>query len=221
MRKSLVLAALPAAVLLSATAGLAHAAPEHTTTNGVYTANLDPLPDRPAAVGGSHANGHATLWLDGRHLTVRLRVSGVTPSERHLMHLHGMLGMNATCPTRAQDLNTGDPVDPASYVPGVPDGIISLTEGHATYGPVAVSLTRTGSTGPGSALNVNQYTKANDRGVINYERSFTVPTSVARHLTQLIVAVHGLDLPSDANHSSLSNLFETTTPVACGAVVRR
>lgn len=223
MRKSLALAALPAALLLPATAGLAHACPQHhhQGPHGVYTVDLDPLPDKPAAVGGSHAHGHATIRLHGRHVTVKLRVRGVTPNEPHAMHIHGMLGMHNTCPKRNLDTYTGDPVDPASFVPGVPDGIISLNEGHAAYGPVQVSLTKKGSTGADAALNVAQFKTANDHGVLRYRRSFTVPIAVAKDLRQLHVVVHGLDLPGDADHSSLSSLFEATTPVACGEIVRR
>ncbi|HET8599302.1 MAG TPA: hypothetical protein VFL99_03175 [Segeticoccus sp.] len=221
MRKSLALAALPAALLLPATAGLAHAAPDPSAPSGVYSVDLAPVPDNPAAVGGSHVHGHATIWVHGRNLTVRLRVRGVTPGEPHAMHIHGMLGMNNTCPTLKDDVNTGDPLDPASFVPGVPDGIISLSEGHTAYGPVQVSLTKTGSTGPGAALNVPQFTSANDRGVLTYRRSFKVPITVAKDLTQLHVVVHGLHLPQYPGSSSLGNLFEATTPVACGRIVRR
>ena len=41
---------------------------------------------------------------------------------------------------------------------------------------------------------------------------------MARDLSDLHVVVHGTDLPGDADHSSLSSLFEATLPVACGEI---
>jgi hypothetical protein len=37
-------------------------------------------------------------------------------------------------------------------------------------------------------------------------------------LTNLHIVIHGADLPSDTDASSLSSLFEATLPVACGDI---
>lgn len=215
MKRMLTIAlAAPVAVMLSA--GVAAAGdPAH------YAARLKPVPHDHEADGGSRVSGNVQMRLDGRRLTVHLRATGLTPDEAHAMHIHGNLEAKNECPGIDADLNTGDPVDPGSFIAGKPDGLISLSEGAPDYGPVQVSLTKTGDTSADSALTLERFVKADGKGRLDYERTFAIPGDVARDLSDLHVVVHGTDLPGDADHSSLSSLFEATLPVACGEIQHR
>ncbi|HET7476114.1 MAG TPA: hypothetical protein VFJ97_08855 [Dermatophilaceae bacterium] len=209
-RKYQVLMVAPVAMLLPAGVAVASA--------GHFEANLRPVPHRAVADGGSNVTGKASLRLEGRNLRVDLTARGLTPSQPHAMHIHGVLQAHNECPTIAADVNTGDPIDPATFVQGTPDGLISLGEGAPFYGPVDVSLTKTGDTSPSSGLSLERFVVADDSGRIEYHRSITIPKDVAKDLSNLHIVVHGTDLPSDADHSSLSSLFEATLPVACGEI---
>lgn len=211
LRNRMVLA-LPAALLVPAGAAFAVSA-------GNFSANLEPVPHDKVADGGSDVHGTASLRLTGRTLTVDLSATGLTPNEPHAMHIHGIVTARNECPGIAADVNTGDPIDPQTFVAGTPDGLISLGEGASSYGPIDVSLTATGDTSPQSGLELERFVKADSSGRIEYHRRFMVPKDVAKNLANLHIVLHGADLPSDADHSSLSSLFEATLPVACGGIV--
>ena len=205
------LLAVPAAVLLSAGAATAVSA-------GTFGAALTPVPHDQAADGGSNVTGNAVLRLTGRTLDINLRASGLTPNEPHAMHIHGLTDSKNECPGIDADVNTGDPIDPSTFVAGQPDGLISLGEGAPDYGPIDVSFTVTGDTGPASGLSLERFASADANGNLSYHRSVRVPKEVAKNLANLHIVIHGTDLPSDPDHSSLSSLFEATLPVACGAI---
>jgi hypothetical protein len=206
-----VLLAAPIALLVPAGAAFA-------VSTGNFDATLRPVPHRHSADGGSQVHGSATLRLSGRTLDINLKASGLTPSEPHAMHIHGVVESKNECPDISADVNTGDPIDPSTFVAGRPDGLISLGEGAASYGPIDVSLTKTGDTSPSSGLTLERFVKADSRGNLKYHRSVVVPKDIAKNLSDLHIVIHGADLPSDKDHSSLSNLFEATLPVACGAI---
>jgi hypothetical protein len=134
------------------------------------------------------------------------------------MHIHGLTQSRNECPTLAADTNMGDQIDPGSFVPGQPDGLISLNEGLPDYGPIDVSFTITGDTSPASGLSLERFVSADADGNLSYHRSVVVPKEVAKNLTNLHIVIHGADLPGDPDHSSLSSLFEATLPVACGEI---
>jgi len=211
-KKSLaVLFALPATLLLSAGAAFAVSA-------GYFDATLRPVPHDHVADGGSDVQGHATLRLTGRTLDIDLSASGLTPGEPHAMHIHGDTQAANECPGIEADANTGDAIDPGSFVAGTPDGLISLGEGLPDYGPIDVSLTVTGDTSAESGLSLGRFLTADTSGHIDYHRSVVVPKDVAKNLGNLHIVIHGADLPGDADASSLSSLFEATLPVACGEI---
>ena len=214
MRKRILLAALPvAAVFLPLSASAA--------SGGLFGAALQPIPHSAQADGGSNVTGSASLQLTGRTLTVDLKASGLTPNEPHAMHIHGLTDRNNECPTRAADVNTGDPVD--SKTPekkGTPDGLISLTEGDPFYGPIQVSFTTSGDSSADSGLTLERMPVADAQGKVSYHRTLEVPKNVAKNLTDLHIVLHGTDLPADSDTSSLSSLFEATLPVACGQLTR-
>lgn len=195
MRKKLALALAPVVVLIP-TAAYADA--------GLLGADLEPVPHSHHADGGSDVEGHASLDLRGRNLTVDLTASGLTPGEPHAMHIHGRVAAANECPTAAAD--TDD------------DGLVSLSEGAPLYGPILVSFTETGDTGPSSGLVLERFPVADADGTLEYHRTFTVSKDVAKNLDSLHIVLHGADLPADDDHSSLSSLFEATLPVACGEI---
>ncbi len=212
MKKRLaVLIAVPATLALSAGAAFAVSA-------GNFGATLHAVPHDHVAAGGSDVNGHATLRLTGRTLDIDLSASGLTPGEPHAMHIHGDTQAANECPGIEADTNTGDAIDPSTFISGVPDGLISLGEGLPDYGPIDVSLTATGDTSPASGLSLERFLTADSSGHIDYHRSVVVPKDVAKNLGNLHIVIHGADLPADADASSLSNLFEATLPVACGEI---
>ena len=214
MKKRLaVLIAVPATLALSAGAAFAVSA-------GSFGATLHAVPHNHVADGGSDVNGHATLRLTGRTLDIDLSASGLTPGEPHAMHIHGDTQAANECPGIEADTNTGDAIDPSTFIAGAPDGLISLGEGLPDYGPIDVSLTTTGDTSPASGLSLERFLTADSSGHIDYHRSVVVPKDVAKNLGNLHIVIHGADLPADTDASSLSNLFEATLPVACGEIDR-
>jgi hypothetical protein len=212
MRKRIaVLLALPATLALSAGAAFGVSA-------GHFDAALHAVPHDHVADGGSDVNGHAALRLTGRTLDITLSATGLTPGEPHAMHIHGDTQAANECPGIEADTNTGDAIDAGGFVPGTPDGLISLGEGLPDYGPIDVSLTVTGDTSAASGLSLERFLTADGNGRIDYHRSVVVPKDVAKNLSNLHIVIHGADLPGDADTSSLSSLFEATLPVACGEI---
>jgi hypothetical protein len=187
-------------------------------SGGMLGADLAPVPHSVTADGGSNVTGHADIKLTGRTIAVTLTASGLTPGEPHAMHIHGLFDRVNECPTADADVNTGDPIDPSTYEEGTPDGLISLGEGAPSYGPIDVSLTGTGDTDPGSGLALERFVAADAEGNLSYHRTITVSKQVAKNLSDLHIVIHGADLPTDADSSSTSSLFEATLPVACGAI---
>ena len=210
-KKIAVLLAVPATIALSAGAAFAVSA-------GAFGAALHAVPHDHVADGGSNVTGNASLRLTGRTLDVRLTASGLTPGEPHAMHIHGDVQAANECPGIEADANTGDAIDPDSFLAGTKDGLISLGEGLPDYGPIDVSLTVTGDTTAASGLSLERFLTADAAGRIDYHRSVVVPKDVAKNLGNLHIVIHGADLPGDADASSLSSLFEATLPVACGEI---
>lgn len=195
MRKKLALLLAPVVVLIP-TAAFASA--------GGFSADLAPVPHDHHADGGSDVHGHASLELRGRHLTVELTASGLTPGEPHAMHIHGELAAMNECPSASADTDG--------------DGLVSLAEGAPLYGPILASFTETGDTSPSSGLVLERFPVADADGTLEYSRTFKVSQGVAKDLDRLHIVLHGADLPGDEDDSSLSSLFEATLPVACGEI---
>ena len=166
-----VLLAVPATVALSAGAAFAVSA-------GNFQANLKPVPHNAVADGGSDVHGQASMRLTGRTLAIDLSATGLTPNQPHAMHIHGDTQARNECPGIDADVNTGDPIDPSSFIAGMPDGLISLGEGGTEYGPIDVSLTETGDTSPDSGLTLGRFLTADAKGNIKGD-IFAGPDTVA------------------------------------------
>ena len=206
-------------ILAPAAIGLLLPAAAYGASGGSFSTTLEPIAHNHQADGGSHVTGQADLRLSGRMLTVDLTASGLTPNEPHAMHIHGLLDRVNECPPASADVNTGDPVDEDSpQIAGTPDGLISLSEGDPFYGPIDVSFTTTGDTSAKSGLSLERFMSADAEGNLSYHRTIAVSKNVAKSLTNLHIVIHGADLPSDADASSLNSLFEATLPVACGDI---
>lgn len=169
----------------------------HDTTN--LTANLTELND-------SGVESTAWLSLDGNDLTVRMESSGLLAGAPHAQHIH--IGGTNTCPDPDQE-GTG------------PNGELRTTDAAPSYGAVAVSLTNTGDTDPGSALAVDRFPVGNEA----YERTFEVTDEVASSLRNGdgSVVVHGVDHNGNGEYDGdqVSDLdpslpSEATDPAACG-----
>lgn len=172
-----------------------------------YQTHLSPL-------NGSGSSGETYVSLDGDQVTVRLRTTGASPNLPHAQHFH--IGGNNQCPTLANsDMNN--------------DGLISSVEGQPSYGPVEVSLTTSGDVSAASGLAVDRFPVANAAGVVNYQRTFTLPSGVsADDVKNAVVVQHGIselfENPNMYDGDPRSSLdmslpLEATIPAACGALV--
>ena len=192
-------------LLLSvAVLGLLGAAGAFATDGGLYRASLQPIPHDPTADGGSNVTGSAKMFVKGRKITVDIHASGLTPGLPHAMHIHGVLGDANVCPPATADTSG--------------DGLISLAEGAPFYGPIDVSFTTSGDTSAASGLALERFPVADASGNLDYHRTFTIPKSVAKDLTQLHIVLHGLDLDNSGDYNTL---FEAVLPVACGGIRHR
>jgi hypothetical protein len=180
----------------------------------LYRATLNPVPHDPAADAGSNVTGGARLSREGRVIKVRVRASGLSPSLPHAMHIHGKeaAGEIAMCPgaDRRDDL--------------VDDGLIETVEGLADYGGIQVSFTTSGDTSPDSGLALDRMPVAMEDGTLRYKRTLEIPRSVARHLGEKHIVIHGEDLDGDGQYggriTALGAPLEAELPVACGEIKR-
>lgn len=191
-----------AALLPFIGAGIAQAA------NGNTMATL-----RPVALNGVKASGTAMVTVTGTRINVTMAASGLLPNAPHAAHIHFGADARHECPVASDDAKG--------------DGTINTTDGGPAYGPIVVSLTKTGDTSPKSGLAVNRFDTA-PGGKINYERgSITVSAAVAQAITQgkAVVVVHGVDHNNDGKYdgATKSDLdpslpTEATDPAICGVL---
>ena len=179
-------------------------------------AAMNPVPHRRRADGGSQVRGHVDVFRRGRFVDVHVVAVGLSPKLVHAMHIHGV--GNSDCPGKGARNNRKA------------DGLIDTTEGAPAYGPITVSLTTRGGTGPGSGLAVDRFPVAGKKGRLHYDRSFRVgknfPRRVARNLARMQVVIHGID--TNHNHrydfskgkSDLDPSLpqEANVPASCGKI---
>ena len=107
------------------------------------------------------------------------------------------------------------------------DGHLNTTDGAPAYGPITVSLTKTGDTSPASGLAVARFDTAAG-GKISYERgSITVKPDIAKAIAdgKAVVVVHGVDYNDNGKYDGAvkSELdpklpTEATDPAICGVL---
>jgi hypothetical protein len=183
----------------SATA--AKAAPTHTK------ANLEPL-------NNGDGGGHATVVVDGRRLTVSIDAYRLLKAMPHAEHIHFGAQARNECPAVRDDKNG--------------DHRLSTAEGQPAYGPVRVSLTKSGDTSPASTLAVDRFPLARN-GQIHYDRTIKVGDRLAHAIARgkAVVVIHGIDYNHNgkydfqgAGKSELDPSLpaEATDPVLCGVL---
>lgn len=205
MRTSYKLATLAlgsAALLPVLGAGSAFAA------DGNVNANL-----KPVALSGVNGSGTASVAVKGTMITVTMAANGLLAGSPHAAHIHFGAAARHECPIITDDSNK--------------DGHLNTSEGAPAYGPVVVSLTKTGDTSPASTLAVDRFDTAKG-GKISYERgSISVSQTVADAISagKAVVVIHGVDYNNDgkydgATKSDLAPTLptEATDPALCGAL---
>ena len=205
MRTSYKLATLTlgtAALLPVFGAGTAFAA------DGGVNANL-----RPVALNGVNGSGMASVAVKGTTITVTMAANGLLAGSPHAAHIHFGAEARHECPVATDDSKK--------------DGSINTTDGAPAYGPVVVSLTKTGDTSPASTLAVDRFDTAKG-GKISYERgSIKVSQTVADAISagESVVVIHGVDHNDNGKYdgATKSDLdpklpTEATDPALCGAL---
>lgn len=177
---------------------------------------------------GSGASGTATAVVRNQLIRqIEVHAIGLTPDAPHAQHIHYGDDARNECPSLFDDSDG--------------DGLLSTVEGLPAYGPIVVSLTTDGDTGPGSALAVSRFPTAPD-GVVSYSRSnieftavsgtgYTGGTGTAKQIADAIrdgegvVVIHGVDhngngVYDGAAKSELDDSLprEATDPAACGVL---
>jgi len=194
--------AVAAAALLPLGVGSAFAA------DGTANANLTPV-----ALNGVQGSGTAMVDVKGTTITVTMAASGLLADAPHAAHIHFGAAARHECPAASDDASK--------------DGTLNTTEGGPAYGPIVVSLTKTGDTSPTSALAVDRFDTA-PGGKLSYERgSITVSAGVAQAIVagKSVVVIHGVDHNGDGKYdgSVKSELdpklpTEATDPALCGVL---
>jgi len=176
--------------------------------DGNVNANL-----KPVALNGVAGSGMASVAVKGTTITVTMAANGLLAGSPHAAHIHFGADARHECPIATDDSNK--------------DGHLNTTEGGPAYGPVVVSLTKTGDTSAASTLAVDSFDTAKG-GKISYERgSIKVSQSVADAIVagKSVVVIHGVDYNHDgkydgATKSDLAPTLptEATDPALCGAL---
>lgn len=162
---------------------------------------------------GSQASGSASVDVEGNTLTVTMAAQGLLADQPHAAHIHFGAAARHECPVAGDDSDN--------------NGKINTTEGQPAYGPVVVSLTKTGDTSADSVLAVNRFDTA-PGGKISYQRgSIQVDAAVATAVSsgQAVVVVHGVDYNDSGKYDgqAKSDLdpslpTEATDPAICGVL---
>ncbi|WP_407341587.1 hypothetical protein [Pengzhenrongella phosphoraccumulans] len=195
-------AAFGAAFLLPMSMGSAFAA------DGDVNANLAPV-----ALNGVEGSGTAMVKVTGNTITVTMAATGLLADSPHAAHIHFGAEARHECPAAADDTSA--------------DGTLNTTEGGPAYGPIIVSLTKTGDTSPSSALAVDRFDTA-PGGKLSYERgSITVAPAEAEAIAagKSVVVIHGVDHNHNGSYdgdvkSELDPSLptEATDPALCGVL---
>jgi hypothetical protein len=166
------------------------------------TANLSPV-----AVNGSTGSGTAMTTVAGNTLEFTLAANGLADGP-HAAHIHFGADARHECPVASDDADG--------------DTRLSTTEGGPAYGPIVVSLTRSGDTSAKSGLAVDRFAAGTE---IQYMRGgVTVEPGVAAAIDagEAVVVVHGVAY-TGAKAEAASDLdpalpASATDPAVCGVL---
>ena len=168
---------------------------------------------RPVVLNGVKGSGTAMVTVSGTRIDVTMAANGLLPDQPHAAHIHFGADARHECPVAGDDAKG--------------DGTLNTTDGGPAYGPIVVSLTKTGDTSPKSGLAVDRFDTA-PGGKINYERgSIKVSSDVAQAITEgkAVVVVHGVDHNDNGKYDgdTKSDLdpslpTEATDPAICGVL---
>ena len=167
---------------------------------GSTNANLQPVP-----LNGSTGSGTAMVGVSGSTIDFTLEASGLAEGP-HAAHIHFGADARHECPTASEDADS--------------DNRISTSDGAPAYGPIVVSLTKSGDTSDASGLAVDRFASGTS---FQYMRGdVTVAPAVAEAVTQgqAVVVVHGVAY-EDERKDAKSDLdpalpASATDPALCG-----
>ena len=204
-------AMLLSSVGLLGAAGMAANAQESTgaaKAGSTFTkADLQPL-------NNGDGGGKATVTVNGRTLKVSIDAYRLLKAMPHAQHIHFGAKARNECPSVRDDSNG--------------DHRLSTAEGQPGYGPVRVSLTKSGDTSPDSTLAVDRFPLAKN-GQVHYDRTLKVGDRLAHAIAngKAVVVLHGIDYNGNgkydfkgAGKSELDPSLpaEATDPVLCGVL---
>ncbi|CAA9366659.1 MAG: hypothetical protein AVDCRST_MAG34-3008 [uncultured Nocardioidaceae bacterium] len=169
------------------------------------------------SLNNSGVQGHAAVRTHYRKLRVEVDARGLAKGLPHAQHIHFGAKARHECPTVAKDDNNND-------------FRLTTAEGQPAYGPIKVSLTRTGDTSAASGLAVTRFPTA-PKGEIHYDRNTRTTKAVARAIRRgdAVVVIHGVDYNGNgkydfgsAGKSELDPKLpaEATDPATCGVLHR-
>lgn len=197
-----------ALIASAAVAGTLSTSTASAAGGGTHThAALDPL-------NNSGVVGNADVHVTHRRLHIDIDARGLAKGLPHAQHIHFGAQAMHECPDVADDANG--------------DFHLTTGEGAGSYGPVRVSLTKSGDTSPASALAVDRFPTA-PRGHEHYDRTTRTTKAVARAIRrgEAVVVIHGVDYNDngtyDFDSAGKSDLDpklpeEATAPATCGVL---
>ena len=181
----------------------------------------------------SGASATATATVKNQKIeNIAVSATGLAPDAAHAIHIHFGEQARHECPTMAEATNVRSATDATSR--------LSTADGLPAYGPIVVSLTKTGDTTPASGLALNRFPTSTG-GELSYNRSKIEFTDVAGVGTAKSIAdgvragegvlvVHGNDYNENGKYdfeaAGVSELdaslpAEGTDPTACGVLAVR
>lgn len=166
---------------------------------------------RLTALNNSGVEGSAEALVFGRKVTVDVDARKLVKGVPHAQHIHFGAQARHECPGAFDDKNG--------------DNQLTTTDGAPAYGPIRISLTTSGNTGPKSGLAVARFPTA-PRGTINYNRVTKTSKGVARAIRrgEAVYVLHGVDYNGNGTYDFKGNgkseldkslPGEATDPAAC------
>jgi len=170
--------------------------------DGSATGNLSPVVSN-----GSTGSGMAMATVTGDMLEFTLAADGLADGP-HAAHIHFGEDARHECPAAGDDADGDDR--------------LSTTEGGPAYGPIVVSLTRSGDTSPSSGLAVDRFASGASFQYMRGDVAVDPAVSDAIESGEAVVVVHGVaytgaeaEVKSDLDPSLPAS---ATDPAICGVL---